>query len=272
MGWFWGLMICLLLVLLYCLWQNNALTVSRLTARIKKADGALDGDTIAQISDLHNKSFGHRQVRLLRRLRECGPDLIVLTGDLVDSRRTNLKPVRHFLAGAVQIAPVYYVTGNHEHRLPKPVFAELLQCISDSGAVVLDNRAEMVKTPNGGSFCLLGVFDKNRADGTLEKLCGELPSEKLKILLIHRPHAFAAYEKAGVDLAFCGHAHGGQWRLPGLGGIYAPDQGFWPKYTAGCHKTGTMWLTISRGLGNSLFPIRLHNRPEIVLFTLKTGD
>ena len=264
------LVLSIVLIAGYCFWQNNALSVSVIPFASTKVHEELNGYKIVQISDLHNKSFGKMQGRLIAKLRKIKPDLIVLTGDLVDSRRTDLLPAEMFAKEAAKIAPVYYVTGNHEHRLPKRVFEELLSRLSSSGVHILKNCGNKIEVFNGEGFYLLGIFDENLLDETLSDLSREvlLPGS-FSILLAHQPQYIDKYAKEEIDLVFAGHAHGGQWRLPGFGGFFAPKQGFFPKYTKGLYWFGKTALVVSGGLGNSLCPIRIHNRPEIVVVELQ---
>jgi predicted MPP superfamily phosphohydrolase len=98
-----------------------------------------------------------------------------------------------------------------------------------------------------------------------------VPSDAFKVLLAHRPEDFQADVDAGIDVTFSGHAHGGQFRIPGMGGLVAPGQGYFPTYTAGIHEQVDSKLVVSRGLGNSIIPMRLFNLPEIVVVTLKSS-
>ena len=186
----------------------------------------------------------------------------------MDCHRTDLAPPMELVRGLAALAPVYYVTGNHEWVLPSRVRGELLAGLEEAGAVVLENRTASIRSGEGG-FTLLGLSDKNLTDGTLEELMGGVPAGELAVLLAHQPQHWDRYAAAGADLVFSGHAHGGQVRLPLAGGLYAPGQGVLPALTEGVHTAGGSALVISRGLGNSTFPLRLFNRPEVVALTLR---
>ena len=182
-----------------------------------------------------------------------------------------------FINKAVDIAPIYYVSGNHEAWSGK--YDQIKQSLKDAGVLILDDTSlELLKGEN--SIQLLGLSDpdfltSNYLDGTNTKKL-ELQLKQwsndinYKILLSHRPELFSLYIENNIDLIFSGHAHGGQIRLPFLGGLIAPDQGFFPKYTSGPYKNGNTTMFVSRGLGNSIFPFRVFNRPEIVVVTLKS--
>ncbi len=275
--WLWSIPCVILLIVLiaWIAWDNQALEVNEWTVSDRDIPDTFSGYRIAQISDLHNAEFGEHNEELLSMLAGTAPDIIVLTGDLVDSRRTDVDAAADFAAQAMEIAPVYYVTGNHESRL-KRLFPALEARLEAAGVTVLRGEAVLLNR-DGQQIQLLGVDDITFYTGNWED---QLPEdlERLKkeglytVLLSHRPDLLKLYEKAGVDLVFTGHAHGGQIRLPWIGGILAPDQGFFPKYDSGLYTLGETNLMVSRGLGNSLFPFRVNNPPEIVVVELATTN
>lgn len=255
-------------------WGNRAVMVHTISVTDRHLPRAFEGFRIAQISDLHNEVFGAGNGQLLTLLAEARPDVIVITGDLIDSRHTNVDAALEFARGAVELAPVYYVPGNHEGRLPEE-FWMLERGLDQMGVHVLrGERAHL--TREGEAVALIGVDDptfqdKNSAHwpGLLEEELGRLREEELySILLIHRPELLETYAKAGINLVFSGHAHGGQVRIPFVGGVIAPNQGFFPKYDGGLYTLGDTQMVVSRGLGNSLAPLRVNNRPELVLAEL----
>lgn len=275
--WLWSIPCVILLIVLiaWIAWDNQALEVNEWTVSDRDIPDTFSGYRIAQISDLHNAEFGEHNEELLSMLAGTAPDIIVLTGDLVDSRRTDVDVAADFAAQAMEIAPVYYVTGNHESRL-KRLFPALEARLEAAGVTILRGEAVLLNR-DGQQIQLLGVDDITFYTGNWED---QLPEdlERLKkeglytVLLSHRPDLLKLYEKAGVDLVFTGHAHGGQIRLPWIGGILAPDQGFFPKYDSGLYTLGETNLMVSRGLGNSLFPFRVNNPPEIVVVELTTTN
>lgn len=214
---------------------------------------------------MHNVKFGKNNQKLVDRIRECEPDMIVLTGDLVDSNHTNVDRAVQFVDEIVKICPVYYVTGNHEYWLDTSEYEKLMDGLVSAGVVILDNQ--VVEISRGDAkFRLVGLDDKSLADGTLEALLSD--EKELTVVLAHEPQYLARYAGTGVDLVLSGHAHGGQFRLPFVGGIVAPDQGFLPEYTAGEYYMNGTEMIVSRGLGNSVIPVRLFNYPEIVCVDL----
>lgn len=256
-------------------WQNNALTITRIDYCNTKIPGDFIGFKIAHISDLHNKDFGKNQRFLLQKISEISPDIIVVTGDLIDRRKYDLDTAMVFIEGARKLAPVYYVSGNHEAWSCK--YDILRKSLLDAGVKVLDDSR--VKLHKGsGEIAILGLSDpgfvsESKYIDATDSYRGEelhllsVPSE-FQILLSHRPEFFDLYARENIDLTFSGHAHGGQFRLPLVGALAAPGQGLFPKYTGGAYLQNQSTLVVSRGLGNSIIPIRIFNRPEIVVVTL----
>lgn len=257
------------------IWENHALQCNPLTVEDEKLPASFDGLRIAHISDLHNTRFGKDQQKLIGLLAKAKPDLIVVTGDLIDKRRPGMRNALDLAAQAVRIAPVYYVPGNHEAASAE--YPELKRQLAEHGVILLDDKA--VRLERGEEvLTLMGVADPRMCVPNENDAIARCMQEKLsavtkgvegyQILLAHRPETLTQYAQAGIDLAFCGHAHGGQFRLP-WGGVIAPNQGFFPKITAGIHREGGTQMVVSRGLGNSWIPIRLFNRPEVLLVTLR---
>lgn len=266
----------LLVLIIWTIWGNTALMVSTVTVSSNRIPTAFNGFLIAQVSDLHNAVFGENNAELLQILSECKPNIIVVTGDLVDAEHTDIDVALDFAKEAAHIAGTYYVTGNHEGSLSQ--YDELKTGLESMGGVVLED-ASMQLEYNGEKVTLIGLSDPSF---TLKgNMLGEVPAmvdTKLRgligdkddytILLSHRPELFETYVNCGVDLVLSGHAHGGQFRLPFIGGLVAPNQGLFPKYDAGLYTKGDTNMIVCRGLGNSIIPIRFNNRPEIVLLEL----
>ena len=265
----------------FCTWQNNDLTVSRSQVMSGRIPAEFDGYTIVQVSDLHNEEFGRGQRRIMSKLAEQNPDVIVITGDMIDSRNTDVEKALDFAQQAAEVAPCYYVPGNHENRIPE-AYEQLKTGLRESGIIILENEAVELER-DGKVITLMGVLDPIFNVGKTDETGNILKDERLvmegqlknldslnrfTILLSHRPEMLDVYAEAGLDLVFTGHAHGGQWRLPGIGGVIAPGQGFFPAYTEGAHTAGDTTMYVSRGLGNSLMPIRIFNRPELVVVEL----
>ena len=260
----------------FCLWQNNSIVVSLFVYHNSRLPADFNNFKIVHISDLHNKMFGKEQAKLLNRIENLSPDLIVVTGDLIDRRRFDLDTAVCFMKGAVKIAPTYYVSGNHEAWSGR--YSQIKQRLEDLGVYIMDDIA-LDLSIGSSTIKLLGLADpdfytSNYLEGTdTSNLVKQLQQwsdiDKFKLLLTHRPELFDLYCEHQIDLIFAGHAHGGQVRLPLIGGLVAPDQCLLPKYTSGSYSKGSSTMYVSRGLGNSIIPIRIFNRPEIVAVILK---
>ena len=271
-----GSVLIILCLGIWTLWGNTALEVNEYEIVSDRIPQGFDGFRIAQVSDLHNKDFGEGYGELLTLLSQINPDIIVVTGDLIDSRQTDLDVALEFAWQAGKIARVYYVSGNHEARVPE--YEDLKTGLVKAGVVILENQRVEI-TREGESITLMGIEDpsfqedylfgdsESVARQAIENLQNE--SDGYTILLSHRPELFDLYVETEMNLVFSGHAHGGQFRLPFIGGLVAPNQGFFPKYDAGQFTEENTTMIVSRGVGNSIIPIRFNNRPEIVLVTLR---
>lgn len=257
-------------------WSNTALQLNAYTILSDKLPEAFDGYRIAHISDLHNAEMGNDNEKLLAVLKESAPDIIAITGDLIDSRNTDIEIAIRFIEEAVELAPCYYVTGNHEARISE--YNELKSGLTELGVNILENERISLEK-NGEMIALVGVDDPSfesdalfNEDGAvirthLQSLTKE--NDKFTLLLSHRPELFDVYVENHLDLVLSGHAHGGQFRLPFIGGIAAPNQGLFPKYDAGMYSENNTTMIVSRGIGNSIIPFRINNRPEVILIELK---
>lgn len=264
-----GIFFIFITIILFVNWQNNHIIINRINYINSKVPDEFIGYKIAHISDLHNKKFGKKQKRLEKKIKEVSPDIIVITGDLIDRRRYDLESAMEFIEAGMKIAPVYYVSGNHEAWSGK--YEEIKDRLSSLGVVILDDRkTEIIKDKE--KIEIIGLADPAFSTNTFkleEKLKSMSEDSVFQILLCHRPELFKIYIREKIDLIFSGHAHGGQIRIPFIGGLLAPDQGLFPKYTSGLYEEGESSLVVSRGLGNSIFPIRIFNRPEIIVLTLE---
>lgn len=255
-------------VSIFLWWQANGLGITYIEHSSWRLPIEFDGFRIAQVSDLHNKTFGKGNSSLLALLSREAPDIIVITGDLVDRRRPDINAAMEFIYGAVAIAPVYYVSGNHEERLEN--HNEIYGKLVNAGVHVLENTGANILRGER-SISIAGVFDSDSdtvISRRIETVMGN--PDDFTILLCHRPNYMEIFKRYSLDLVFCGHAHGGQFRVPFVGGLFAPDQGLFPQYTSGAYTEGETTMIVSRGLGNSVVPIRLFNRPDVVMATLRS--
>ena len=218
-------------LIIWTMWSNTALMLSTVTVSSNRIPAAFNGFRIAQISDLHNAVFGEDNAELLQILSECEPNIIVITGDLVDAEHTDIDVALDFAKEAVQIADTYYVTGNHEASLSQ--YDELKAELENTGVVVLEDKAMQLEY-NGDDITLIGLSDPSftlkgnmfgevpaMVDTKLRGLIGD--KDNYTILLSHRPELFEAYVICGVDLVLSGHAHGGQFRLLSSDTFWSPQ-------------------------------------------------
>ncbi len=253
-------------------YDDNRIETVYYPMQSNRIPASFSGFRIAQVSDLHNDALGDGNASLLKLLQDAEPDVIAVTGDLIDSRKTDTQIALRFMQKALQIAPVYYVTGNHEIALyaTYPPFERELR---NAGVTVLNNESVLLEQ-NGQNIVLLGLSDPNANDLARDERIALMQScsqEYFTVVLSHRPELFDDYCTARADVVLTGHAHGGQVRLPFLGGLYAPGQGLLPQYDAGLFTQGTTHMIVSRGIGNSLFPFRVNNRPELAVIELQSA-
>lgn len=260
--------------------ENNRVDVSVYEVGIGSLPESFEGFRIAQISDLHNNVLGEDNCLIVDAVKKQKPDIIVITGDYIDSRNPQVTICSELTEKLVGIAPVYYVTGNHEHRIPFQV-AQIEEKMTELGVHILRGKSEYIERgsdriqivgADDPTFYISEDVPENEAEdrseemiADIEKLCDD---DCVTVLLAHRPALFEKYVEAGVDVTFAGHEHGGQFRLPLIGGIFAPDEGFLPKYSEGVRTKDGSTLVISRGLGQSVFPFRVNNSPELVFAVL----
>lgn len=250
------------------IWDNMRIETVCYDIKDKNIPEAFNGFKIVQASDLHNNLFGENQHRLIEAIKKENPDIIVITGDLIDSEKMANSVT--FIKEAVKIAPCYYVNGNHEiwtglyESQIKPMLLE-------NGVCVLDDEKTYIARGEA-RLPILGLSDRgyvgDLVKGTiLEELTAD---EDFTLLLSHRPELFELYAEGNVSLVLTGHAHGGQVRIPFTHqGLYAPNQGLFPKYTEGVFKKHNTQMIVSRGLGNNVFPIpRVNNCYQLTVVTL----
>lgn len=282
------------------IYQNRHITVTKFEVGSSRIPEAFEGFRIVQLTDIHSLLGEEMVEQLVKKTAALQPDLIVITGDLVDSKiystqnNERLSGKRQEGAGQemlalveklLSIAPVWFVYGNHEMiLLDDPQNNPFKQELEEMGVEILNNRAASLER-DGERIQILGVQDPatlykdavfaNAGHNTEEKMHTLLQAvtqgikeEDFTVLLSHRPETFSVYQQYPVDLVLTGHAHGGQFRIPFWGGLYAPGQGYFPKYTGGMYEENGCKMIVGRGIGNSVIPFRIFNEPEIVSVTL----
>lgn len=253
--------------------------VTRTVIRCERLPSGFDGLRITLVSDLHDAVFGEEQSELLGKIRETKPDLIALTGDFIGTKKSDVGRMLRFMEKLPGIGPVCYVTGNHEFRLSAEDKERFFRGIRDAGIRFLRNETAMLER-KGDEIQIVGVDDpavigedRHSMDGTVLKEELEKASfspDRFTLLLTHRPEQLPLYADAGVDLVLCGHSHGGQIRMPGIGALYVPSQGWFPKYDCGLYRERKTQMYISRGLGCSVVNYRINDPPELAVLELRT--
>lgn len=252
-----------LLIYLVIGFKNN-LTITEYDYTNAKIPSAFDGYKILQISDLHCKNFGTEQSELIQAINSCQPDLIVLTGDIVDEDHSSIKPLYDLIAGLNQQYPIYYVSGNHELEPDAAKNVNDMHDIFQSyGVIDLDDK--MVTIEKGeDSICLYGQKFRSRY---VVQYLETVDQTKFNILLYHGSDFFDLIAPFNYDLVFSGHIHGGVVQLPFVGGLVSPDGSLFPEFDKGMFPLGNSTLIASAGLGETRAP-RFYNDPEIVVVTL----
>jgi predicted MPP superfamily phosphohydrolase len=231
---------------------------------------------IVLISDLHSTIFGKDQSILINKIKQQNPDLILLTGDILDDV-VPMNGTQLLLAGISGISPIYYVTGNHEYRSRR--IQELRDVLKSYGVIILSDEYIIIEIKEN-EIIVAGIEDPDKKlyetpdyahNKIMETQFRELDHlSAYKILLAHRPEKIKYYQKFAFDLILSGHTHGGQVRMPGIfNGLYAPHQGFFPKYAGGIYRYDNSVHIISRGLSISPILPRIFNPPELVVIILK---
>ena len=273
--------IAMLAVVILCLawvvWRSNAvLQTEEFTFRSSRLPEPFEGYRIVVLSDLHGAVFGEGNMDLLEQTAAADPDIIAVTGDLEDRFRGHDPDwVAHLAEELIKIAPVYYITGNHEWAVGD--VPALKKTLSNAGWTVLTNRFVPVER-NGVAILLAGIDDPNGyADQkSPEAAATELHAEwgdPFWILLAHRNNRFETqYSLLGADLTISGHGHGGIIRLPFTDGLLSTERTLFPSYTDGFYEANGATVFVSRGIGNSGRLLRLFNPPQIAVITLRQGE
>ena len=269
------IIILLSLISYYLYYENNMLQVSNYVITSDKIPKEFNNYKIVQISDFHNTKSKKLHNSLVKEISNIKPNIIVITGDFIDANKTDINTSINFIKKIKDIAPIYYITGNHEASIES--YNKLQEELINNNVTILDDKVEVLEN-NNTPINLIGLddpaFNKDpyRDDKTTIKDDLKMityDKTQYTILLSHRPELIDTYTEENFDLVLSGHAHGGQIRIPFLGGLVAPNQGFLPKYTSGIYEKNDTKMIVSRGIGNSIIPFRINNRPELVVINLQ---
>ena len=258
----------------FLLWGNCSLQTTE-TALVSPAlPPAFDGLRIVELADLHGRVFGRGSRRLLAAVRRAEPDLICIDGDLFDEH-TDLAMLPPLLRGLCAIAPVYYVTGNHEWRVPglRGILAQMRAC----GVTVLQDDWRVLRRGEdalivAGTDDPCGPAERKTPAELIADICAEAGEAAFLLLLTHRNDQLPQWSALGVQAVLAGHCHGGVVRLPFVGGLFGTDRRLFPAWDAGLYRQGETALYVSRGLGYTNVHFRLFNRPEVAVIVLRRGS
>ena len=252
--------------------SRDDLEISRYEVKSQKLPESFDGFKIVQLSDLHGAEFGEDGMELVEKVKELEPDIIALTGDFVTDEG-DLEAVEKLAGRLTELCPVYFVSGNHEFGSGLAI--KVRNILERAGVKYLSNEYLTISRSEdeillGGVEDPLAYADMLSPDELAQKMNDAAP-DAFKILLGHRNYWMTEYPELPVDLIFCGHAHGGLIRIPGVGGLIGTDRRLFPDFDAGEYNNGRYTLIVSRGLGNSVPIPRVFNRPEIVCVELSSA-
>ncbi len=258
----------------FLLWGNCSLQTTE-TALVSPAlPPAFDGLRIVELADLHGRVFGRGSRRLLAAVRRAEPDLICIDGDLFDEH-TDLAMLPPLLRGLCAIAPVYYVTGNHEWRVPglRGILAQMRAC----GVTVLQDDWRVLRRGEdalivAGTDDPCGPAERKTPAELIADIRAEAGEAAFLLLLTHRNDQLPQWSALGVQAVLAGHCHGGVVRLPFVGGLFGTDRRLFPAWDAGLYRQGETALYVSRGLGYTNVHFRLFNRPEVAVIVLRRSS
>ena len=274
------IIIALMLVIVFLLFDSSfRIVTTEYELFYDNLPSSFDGYRIVVLSDIHAAVFGDSNERLVACVREARPDIIAITGDFTDgsgklTKTTQLAIAEALIADLIPIAPVYYVTGNHEWD--EGGIWELLSIMEDNGVNVLRNRYVRIES-GSDSFILAGTDDPNGPADMMKpnELVGNIRNaygEDFVVLLEHRNTRLNLLSELGVDLVLCGHAHGGIIRFPFTDGLIGPERDWLPTYTSGVYTIGGTDMVVSRGIGNHTGWPRFLNNPHIVVAILQSNE
>lgn len=268
--------------------SNNKIQMTYLSFENTKINNPI---RILHLSDLHMKLFGVNNKDFINKITKERPDIIFITGDIAEFSDDALKTLKQesekiyqenleytvkILRDIVSVAPTYLVLGNHEHVFEKfdQGFNNFKNIVTNTGVVLLINQTTKINISQN-NISILGVDNSFYQDNNINKLVKNFQQETgIKIILDHYPTDFSlngkfSYVNYDIDYVFSGHEHGGQIRIPFIGGVLSHEEGLFPKYCEGVHTERNSILIISRGLGSSTIPVRIFNRPEIIVVDIR---
>jgi len=250
--------------------EHYNIKVEKIELEIKNLPSSFEGIKIVQLSDIHFKKFGRREKKVLEILKDLDPDLIFITGDLVDWTTRNLKSSQDFWKELSRNYPgrIFGVYGNHDHQSPE--FKILKNLLKESKIEILNNESVILRR-NDEFIYLLGVDDPHLDYDNVEKAMKDVKDDRPKILLAHSPEIFRRVKDKNISLILVGHTHGGQINIPFVSNLILPLK-YDRKYKSGLFKENSTYLYINRGIGTTILPVRFNAFPEITLIKLKKNN
>ena len=259
--------------------------VTKYTISNEKIPEEFNGFKIVQLSDFHSQGYRNTTEDIINKVKDINPDIIVMTGDMVSWDMEDIDEVKVLIKSLVELYPIYYIDGNHEHlaEILRPgKYVAFIEFMKELGVTTIKN--DYIEIYKGDkSINLYGInlpldgatglyVDKFQLEKNyVEKTLPEANEEKFNILLAHTPTFIKQYSQWGADLVLCGHMHGGIVRIPFTNiGLLSPERTIFPKYAAGKFKVNGSIMIVNRGIGGSSFDLRLFNNPEITVITLRS--
>lgn len=279
-----GIIILIGIVIFKIYVDNNCIEVLNYKISSPKIPKEFNGFKILQLSDLHSKKFGKENLKLIEKVEVVDPDIIVITGDMVNDDFDYLS-FKCIVNSLIKRYKIYYIIGNHEQNViakSPDKFINMIEEVKKAGVIVINNEKININV-GGQSINLYGMYMdlkyyrdfRNKSSRSIkfsvenmETLIGKCNRSEYNLLLSHNPVYFDTYSKWGADLILTGHVHGGMIKLPLLGGVFSPEYRFFPKYYEGIYKNHCSFMNVNRGLGRGSFAIRIFNKPEISLIKL----
>ena len=265
--------------------SNKVISISRYTINSDKIPNAFDNFKILQLSDLHSKEFGNKNEELIKKIDQENPDVIFMSGDMVNSYDKNFEVFFQLVDNLSEKYSIYYILGNHEENLYDDDINEIINYLKEKNVNVINNtKIELTKDNEKINLYGLGYNQKyytqsgnkygndmQYTENIISEMLGNVNTNEYNILLTHSPLLFEAYSNWGADLVFAGHIHGGVIIVPFLGGLLSPEEKFFPKYYKGEYTLNNSKMIVNAGLGNGRIPIRMFNRPDVSVVTLKSN-
>ncbi len=282
----------IVLLILWIFIEQRLLMTKKYRIKYNQPLPALHPTRLVLLADLHNRTFGSANQRLIKRIDSLKPDFIIVAGDMINKRAASYPGNAFTLLDKLSNKyKIIYAYGNHEQRMEQigkaehteeeaayyHSWVEFKKCLRKKGVIFLDNESVTLEG-KGEKLRITGVSigedyfgfqtKKEMAQDYLSSLLGQSAKKEYQLLIAHNPVYFQNYAEWGADLILSGHMHGGMMRLPGIGGVLSPQAKFFPKYDSGKHEYQKSQLIVSRGLGSHSIMPRIFNIPELVYVEL----